>query len=56
MAVLVPEAAKDAGDRAIEAGQMIEPTPMIVPVPMITPSTVRKERSLCSRIVGARGR
>ena len=33
---------------------MIEPTPMMVPVPMITPSTVRNERSLCSRIVAER--
>ena len=30
---------------------MMEPTPMIVPVPIITPSTVRNERSLCSRTV-----
>ena len=30
---------------------MMEPTPITVPVPMITPSTVRNERSLCSRMV-----
>src|SRR6516165_8810296 len=36
---------------AVSSPAMMEPTPITAPVPMITPSTVRNERSLCSRTV-----